>query len=417
MTGIGTNWAGNYSYKARRLHEPESIDELRRIVAGAERVHALGTRHSFTDVADSTDLVSLAKLPEGIELDTDLRTVTVNAGMPYGVLARKLEDAGFALHNMASLPHISVGGAIATATHGSGVTSGNLATAVVGLELVTSDGELLTVGRSDPEFPGMVVNLGALGVVTRVTLAMEPSYRMRQQVFERLDWDVALDRFDEIMASATSVSYFTDYDETVNQVWTKQRVDDDTPPAPDSLHGARVATEQRHPIEHLSGEPCTEQLGTVGPWLSRLTHFRMEFTPSAGEEIQSEYLLPRTHAAEALRAVRNLADRIRPHLLISEIRTVAADDLWLSYAYGTDCVGIHFTWRRNQEGVNSVLPDIEAALAPFEPRPHWGKLFLMPASVVAPRFERLPDFRRLAEQLDPRHAFRNGFLERHVLGA
>jgi xylitol oxidase len=416
MSTLGTNWAGNYVYQAKRLHEPESIDELRSIVSRAERIRALVTRHSFNDIGDSAELVSLSKLPEEIQIDPELRTVTVSAAMRYGDLAQELERSGYALHNMASLPHISVGGAIATATHGSGVGSGNLATAVVGLELITSDGERLLVGRSDPEFPGMVVHLGALGVVTTVTLAIEPSYRMHQQVFDRLDWDVALDRFDEIMSSATSVSYFTDYGEYVNQVWLKQRVDDDgNPPPRDSLHGASLAAAPRHPIDNQPGQSCTEQLGVAGPWLGRLPHFRMEFTPSNGDEIQSEYILPRQHAAAAIGAVRGLADRIRPVLYTSEIRTIAADDLWLSNAYGTDCIGIHFTWKLEPEAVNGVLPEIEAALAPYSPRPHWGKLFHLTASDLAPRYERMPDFRRLVDQLDPRRTFRNDFLERHVL--
>ena len=409
------NWAGNYTYAATRLHEPATVDELRRIVSRAPKIHALGTRHSFNGIADSTELVSLERLQPAIEIDLEARTVTVGAQVRYGTLARALEQAGMALHTMASLPHISVGGAIATATHGSGNTIGNLASAVTGLELITSEGDIISVDRDAPDFAGMVVSLGALGIVTRVTLAIEPSYRMRQHVFENLDWATALARFDEITASATSVSLFTDYGDTVNQVWLKQRVDGSMDDAtPDSFHGARAATRPRHPIPELTGESCTEQLGVPGAWLDRLPHFRMDFTPSNGEEIQSEYLIPRENAVAALQALRELGTRIRPHLMISELRTIAADDLWLSMAFETDCVGIHFTWKRDPAGVDSVLPGIEAALAPLGARPHWGKHFLMSGSDLEERYDRLPDFRRLAARLDPRGAFRNAFLARTI---
>jgi xylitol oxidase len=393
------------------------MDELRRIVSEAPRIHALGSRHSFSDVGDAAELVSLDHLDQRIEIDKQTRTVTASGACRYGALAQALERERLALHNMASLPHISVGGAIATATHGSGDKIGNLATAVIGLEMVTSDGDVLHVTRADEDFAGMVVGVGALGIVTRVTLQAEPTYQMRQQVFEDLDWDVALERLDEVMASATSVSLFTAYGDTINQVWLKQRVSstDDAPP-PTSFHGAQGATQPRHPIAELNAESCTEQLGVHGAWLDRLPHFRMEFTPSNGAEIQSEYILPRRHAVPAIQAIRELAHDIRPHLWIAEIRTVAADDLWLSTAYHEDSVCLHFTWKPDPAGVESVLPDTEAALAPFAARPHWGKLFCATASDLESRYERLPDFRRLAERLDRRRAFRNDFLHRHVFG-
>jgi xylitol oxidase len=412
-----TNWAGNYTFASRQVHEPETIEELRQIVLHATKLHALGSRHSFNGVADSGEQVSVAKLALPLEIDREARTVTVNAGERYGVVALALEAAGLALHNMASLPHISIGGAIATATHGSGNSSCNLASAVAGLELMTSDGEILQVTRADADFAGMVVGLGALGVVTRVTLNVEPTYQMAQRVYENLSWEVVDTRFDDVMAGASSVSLFTDYSDTVNQVWLKHRVSRDAfVPLPDEYHGAKAAGFTRHPIGELSGEACTAQLGEPGPWLDRLPHFRMDVTPSNGAEIQSEYLLPRHHAPAALRAVRQLGDRIRPFLQISEIRTVAADDLWLSTAWQRDSVGIHFTWKLDHPGVDSVLPEVEAALAPFDPRPHWGKHFLMPGALVAERYERLPEFRQLAGRLDPRGTFRNPFLERHVLG-
>jgi xylitol oxidase len=413
----GTNWAGNHTYRATRLHQPSSLDELRAIVAHAPKIHALGSRHCFNDIADSAELVTLKGLDQGIEIDRSASTVTVNAGIRYGDLARALEREGLALHNMASLPHISVGGAVATATHGSGDKLGNLATAVAALELVTSDGDILRVSRGDDDFAGMVVGLGALGVVTRLTLDVQPSYLVRQEIFEHLAWDVLYDQFDAVMASADSVSLFLDYGEDVGQVWLKSRVDPENPrPRPDHLLGAAAATRALHPVPTLTAESCTEQLGVPGSWADRLPHFRMEAVPASGDELQTEYMVPRRRAVEALRAVRDLAPAIQPHLLISEIRTIAADDLWLSMAYKTDTVGIHFSWKPDPDAVNGLLPLLEAALAPFGARPHWGKLFVATARDLEPRFECLPDFRRLAGRLDRRGAFRNAFLERHVFG-
>jgi xylitol oxidase len=411
------NWAGNHTYQSTRLHRPTSLDELRAIVARAPKIHALGARHSFSDVADSAELVTVEGLDQGIEIDRSGNTVTVSASIRYGDLARALDREGLALHNMASLPHISVGGAVATATHGSGDANGNLATAVAALELVTSEGDVVHVSRGDDDFAGMVVGVGALGVVTRLTLDVQPSYLVRQEVFEHLPWDVLYDQFGAVMSSADSVSLFLDYGDDVGQVWLKTRVAPETPlPLLEHLLGARAAARTVHPVPTLSTENLTEQLGVPGSWADRLPHFRLEAVPASGAELQSECMVPRSCAVKALQTVRDLAPVIRTHLMVSEIRTVAADDLWLSSAYGTDTLCIHFSWQPDLEAANGLLPLIETALAPFNARPHWGKLFVATAGELESRYERLPDFRRLAERLDPRGAFRNAFLDRHVFG-
>ena len=396
------NWAGNYEYRAGTVHRPESLEELQEIVSRASTIKALGSRHSFTDIGDAAELVALDDLPGEVEIGDG--TVTVPAHLRYGDVAEQLEPAGLALHNLGSLPHISVAGAIATATHGSG--TGNLATAVAGLELVTSSGELVTARRGDPDFEGMVVSLGALGVVTRVTLDAEPAYEIRQRVFEGLPWQAVPDVF----GAGYSVSVFTRWHETADQVWVKSRGE-----PPTELEGARPAEADVHPLPGMDPVNATKQLGVPGPWSDRLPHFRMEFTPSAGEEIQSEYLFPREHLAAAIEAVRALGDSLRPMLQIAEIRTVTADELWLSPQYGRDTAGFHFTWKREPELVGRLAAALELALAPLEARPHWGKVFLAGSATTADRYERLPDFRRLAERLDPRGAFRNAWLERHVL--
>jgi xylitol oxidase len=411
-----TNWAGNHVYRAAALHRPATLDELRVIVARAPRVHALGSRHSFTDVADSAELVSLDALATEVVVDLPAATVTCGAGLTYCELAQPLAAQGVALHNLASLPHISIAGAIATATHGSGDANGNLATAVRALELVTSDGEVLTVARGAPDFDGLVVGLGALGVLTRVTLDVEPHYEVRQRVFEGLSWDALHEHFDDITAAGYSVSVFTRWGETVDQVWIKNRVGDEPEEVRDELFGAVAATIERHPILGLDPVNCTPQLGVPGPWSDRLPHFRMGFTPSNGEEIQSEYQIARHRAEGAIRAVHDLSATLQPVLQVSEIRTIAADELWMSPQYRQPTVGLHFTWTREPAAVARVVAELEAALEPFAARPHWGKLFLADAATLAPRYERLPDFARLTQRLDPRGAFRNDWLERHALG-
>lgn len=412
----GQNWAGNYRYWAEKLHRPSTREELQEIVAHASRVRVLGSRHSFSDIADSLELITLEAMPGDVVVDRAAGTVSFNAGMRYGELAGLLNDEGLALHNLASLPHISVAGAVATGTHGSGNTNGNLATAVAGLEMVTSDGEVVEVGRGEPDFDGVVVNLGALGVVTRISLDVEPAYEVRQRVFEGLSWDALLGHFDEITSRGYSFSVWTRWDAPIEQVWIKSRVADETERGEDDLFGAVAATEDRHPIPGLDAINCTPQMGVPGLWSDRLPHFRMGFTPSSGEELQSEYLVPRRHAAEAIEVVRGLADRIQPVLQVSEIRTVAADRLWMSMSYGEDVVGLHFTWERDQEKVEAVLGELEAALAPFGARPHWGKVFVASAAEISPLYERRPDFVRLVERFDPRGAFRNPWLEARVLG-
>lgn len=409
------NWAGNYTYRAQKLSRPTTIEQVQGIVANAASVHVLGSRHSFNDIADSSELISLENLPADIIVDHEAHTVSCGGGVTYGHLARMLHDEGVALHTLASLPHLCVAGAVATAAHGSGVTCGNLATAVAGLEIVTSSGEIMRASRGDPNFDGLVVGLGALGAVIRITLDVQPSYQVKQRVFEGLSWKALSDHFDEITSCGYSVSIFTRWGQTHDQVWVKSRMDEPDRVGGD-LFGAVAATVERHPILELDATMCTPQLGQPGLWSDRLPHFRMGFTPSSGEEIQSEYLLPRRHALEALEAVRALADRIRPLLLVSEIRRVAADRLWMSMSYEEDSVCIHFTWKREPDAVQEMIAHIEDVLTPFKARPHWGKVFHADAAVIAPLYPRHSDFIRLVGQLDPRGAFRNTWLKARVLG-
>ncbi|WP_304504294.1 FAD-binding protein [Amycolatopsis sp. DSM 110486] len=423
--GAAANWAGNLTYGAREVLTPRTLDEARELVASAGRIKALGSRHSFNDVADSPggvqlDLSGMSGVPS---LDTRAATVTVGGSVRYGDLVAQLDEAGFALENLASLPHITVGGSVATGTHGSGERHPGLAAAVSAVDLLTADGSLLTFTRGDADFAGVVVGVGALGVVTRLTLDLVPSFTVRQDVFDNLPWSAAVEHFDEIQAAGYSVSLFTNWArDVVDQVWLKNRTSAEVPASPaaavpPSLFGAAPADGPRHPA-HAAGVPAgntTAQLGAPGPWYDRLPHFRLGFTPSVGAELQTEYFVPRAAAPAAFEALRGIGHLIAPLLLVSEIRTIASDDLWLSPSSGRDSVAIHFTWLPRQPEVETLLPTIESTLAPFAPRPHWGKLFHGEALDLA--YPRSADFRSLATRLDPAGKFRNPFLDRHVFGS
>jgi xylitol oxidase len=412
------NWAGTHVYGAARILHPRSIAELQEAVARESRIRALGTRHSFNDVADGPGvLVSTTELPLDLEIAADRRTVTVGAGVRYGVVATALESEGLALHNMGSLPHISVAGATATGTHGSGVGNGSLSTAIQALEFVGADGTVRTVRRGDAEFDGSVIHLGALGVVSRLTLAVQPSYRVRQDVYLNLPW-AAIEGagLREVMSLGYSVSLFTVYGDNLTQLWIKSRIPEgqDDIAVPDEIRGAVRHAER---VRFVSDDDNTTPMdGSVGPWSERLPHFRLDRTPSNGDEIQAEYFVALDQGAEAVAAVRTLSDRIQPHLLVTELRTIKADDFWLSETQGRDSLAIHFTWAKHTAEVEALLPAIEDVLRPFTPRPHWGKVAAVTPAEIAERYPRLPEFRALAEKYDPQGKFSGAFLDRLVLG-
>ncbi|MDX3854590.1 FAD-binding protein [Streptomyces sp. AK02-01A] len=414
-----TNWARNITFNAARVHRPSSVERLREIVAGGPSVRALGSGHSFNRIADTDgDLVSVAELPRTVEVDRAAATVTVSGGLRFAEFTGAVHDAGLALHNLGSLPHISVAGACATGTHGSGVGNGALASAVRALDIVTADGEILSLARGDKDFAGAVVALGAAGIVTRMTLDLVPAYDIRQWVYEGLPYGRLRERFDDILSAAYSVSLFTRWrTDLVEQIWLKHRVgDDERATALAGGLGAEPADGPRHPVPGMDPVTCTEQSGVAGPWHERLPHFRPEFTPSNGEELQSEYFVAREDGLAAFDALARVRDRIAPVLQIGEIRTVAADEYWLSPAYGRDSVAFHFTWIADTAAVTPVLGVIEEALAPFGVRPHWGKLFTMAPERVRALYERSADFETLLAKLDPRGTFRNDFITRYFPG-
>jgi xylitol oxidase len=417
-SGPRTNWAGNLTYSTDHLLNPGSVDEVQQAVKSCAKLRALGSRHSFNSIADSTANQISVKRLDHIALDEKSRTVTVGAGIAYGQLAPVIDARGWALHNLATLPHISVAGAISTATHGSGLHNGNLATPVSALELVTADGGLISLSRKKDadRFLGAVVGLGALGVVTSVTLDVQPTYQVAQSVYRNLSFDHLAHHFDEIFSAGYSVSLFTDWqNHHATQVWIKRRVSPGDPNKWDKeFYGATLATEKLHPIDNHPAESCTEQQGIPGPWYERLPHFRMNFTPSSGRELQTEYFVPRDRGYEAILAVEKLRDRITPHLFITELRTIAADNLWMSMAYQRPSLAIHFTWKPEWPEVSKILPLIEEQLEPFEPRPHWAKLFTLPPAKLQSRYARLAEFKERLAHYDPQAKFRNEFLNHNL---
>ena len=416
-----TNWAGNLRYHADHMFAPRSVEEVQEVVKKCSTLRALGSRHSFNTIADSlTNQISLQHL-DSMEVDARAHTVTVGAGVRYGTLAPWLDAKGFAVHNLASLPHITVAGAISTATHGSGVKNGNLSTAVSGLEIVTAAGDVVTRTRAanTADFPGLVVRLGTMGVITKVTLDVLPRFDMAQLVYRNLSMDQLEHNLETIFASGYSVSLFTDWQNNrIAQVWIKDRL---TPgqklDIPKEFYGATAATKNMHPIEANSAENCTEQMGVPGPWYERMPHFKMNFTPSNGAELQTEYFVPRSRGYEAIRAVEQLKDKITPHLLITELRAIAADDLWMSMAYKRDSMAIHFTWKQQIPEVMALLPQIEGKLAPFDARPHWAKLFTVPPATLKARYPKHNAFAELVNRDDPKGKFRNQFVNHNIFGA
>ncbi|MDH4388062.1 MAG: FAD-binding protein [Fimbriimonas sp.] len=411
------NWAGNVTFGTGRHVAPGSLDELSALVANSRRIKVQGSRHSFNTIADSSEtLVSLENFGEIGEPDPESRSVRIGGGVTYGQLAIHLQSRGWALSNLASLPHISVIGACATATHGSGRFNKNLSNDLLILDVMGPGGEVRNLAAGSAEAKLVAIGLGAVGIITNATVRIEPTYLVRQWVYEQLPFEVLISHFDVLSRHGYSLSLFTKWtSDFVDQMWVKER-QDGLFEGRDECFGAKLATEKLHPLREMDPINCTDQLGVAGPWSERLAHFKLEFTPSAGEELQSEYFVNFEHATAAVDALRALGSELDPLLFVSEIRFIAKDDLPMSPAFGADIVAFHFTWRPLWEQVREVLPKIEALLAPLGARPHFGKLFTMQSDRLAEVYPRLSSLRNYAAELDPEGKFLNEFLTRSVFG-
>ena len=407
------NWSKNVDFNDRGYLQPESLTELQEVVRSNAKLRARGTAHCFNEIANTSSYaINLSKMPQTIEVNSGSNSVTVAAGLKYGELAPVLHQQGWALNNLASLPHISIAGSVSTGTHGSGIRNQNLANQVLSLDLVTAEGELRHIDRTNPAFNALVVGLGLGGVVYQYELKIEPTFEIRQVIYPEIPLDVLQRSFDQIMGTAYSVSYFTDWgSDQVGNLWCKFR---DGEVIPESIGGSAKADKKYHPIPSVDPVACTEQLGVSGFWHERLSHFKLDFTPSVGEEIQTEFFVDRKDAAAAIEAVSKLGAEISPLLWITELRTIAADDLWLSGAYQRDTLAIHFTWKKD-DAIYSVIEKVETALRPFNYRPHWGKVFTADAQYLKSVYPKMSEFKALVEALDPTKKFENSFT-RKVLG-
>ncbi len=413
---LESNWAGNLTYHRKELLAPKTKEELVEAIKQIKNGKALGSKHSFNTIADTNEThLTLVYLNKVLELDEKNQLVWVESSIRYGTLGKWLDARGYAVHNLASLPHISVAGAASTGTHGSGDKNGNLSTAVAAIEIIKADGNSLLLTEKDPEFYGAVVGLGALGIVYQVALKIQPKFEVTQHVFENLPMSQLKEHFDDIFSAGYSVSMFTHWlDKNINQVCVKRRTDQTYEKLGNELYGATAATRNLHPIKANSPINCTDQMGVPGPWYERLPHFKMDFIPSNGAELQSEFFVPRKLAYQAIMAIESMHKEIYPLLFVTELRSIAADNFWMSPAYKQDIVAIHFTWKPNTEGVIQLLPKIEAKLKPFGGRPHWGKIFTMPAEVLHSRYPKYKDFLALAKRLDPSGKWKNDFLKRNI---
>ena len=404
------NWSGTVTFQDASAEYPEDIDSLKQTISSSAKVRARGSAHCFNSIADTNSVsINLEKMPADIQIDKDARTVRVPAGLKYGELATALHERGWAIHNMASLPHISVAGAVATATHGSGAENGNLATSVRSLELVLPDGSTKRISQGDEDFEGYVVGLGLTGVVVNLDLAIEPTFSISQTVYRGMSRETYAANIKEIMSLAYSVSYFTTWAAAGGgEVWAKFKSGST---APTELFEAYPATSNRHPLPGLNPEPCTEQMGVSGPWHLRLPHFKMEFTPSAGDEIQSEFFVDIKDAPAAFAALEQIAPQINEILWVSEIRAIAADQLWMSPHFQRDSIGIHFTWKK-VDAVYEMVKVVESVLAPFKYRPHLGKVFSASPQYLASVMPKMADFKKLINEIDLTNKFGNEFTDK-----
>lgn len=400
------NWAGNIKFQDSKTLAPKSISEIQDIVRTNRKVKARGTAHSFNTIADTKYVALLLdQMPKEIIINKEKKSVTVSAALKYGEVAEELHKNGLALHNLASLPHISIAGAIATGTHGSGSNNGNLATAVKSFDVVLADGSFRNINSSDGDlYYGGVIGLGLVGIVVRVELNIQSTFNLGQNVYLGMKRDNFRDNFDAIMSSGYSVSYVTTWQqEMAGEVWVKF-LEGTTPP--EVLFGSHGATEKLHLLKNHSPEPCNDQLGIIGPWHLRLPHFKMEFTPSSGAELQSEFFVNRAQASSALLALEAIADQISIPLMGSEIRTIASDNFWMSPHYKSNDVGIHFTWKQIPETFEAVKA-IETTLKPFQYRPHLGKIYTAAPSYISSVFPKFKNFQELISQIDPNNKFGN----------
>ncbi len=409
------NWARNLEFSAGEFLEINSISQLQEVINNSDKVKVLGTGHSFSPIADTSgSLISIKKLDPEIHIDSKMQTVSVSAGTSYAQLARYLEANGWALENLASLGEITVAGAIMTGTHGSGSSNTVLSNAVVEIEMILASGEKLLLNQQNlEEFNGFIVSFGALAVFTRLKLKIVKSFSIKQIVYENITSKSVSEYFDEIFDNAYSVSYFNSWAKnSTGQIWMKFLSDKDTSTLPKNAFGGNLAVANQHPVKVNDPSTCTEQMGAPGKWLYRLPHFKLDSSPASGDEVQTEYLVDRKYVKEYIEELSLIGDEIADKVYATEIRTIKADNLWLSGAYERPTVGFHFTWKKSAD-IETFLPKIEQILGQNGGRPHWGKLFSTNKNQLITRYPKFSNFQQLLKKYDPDGKFRNQFIDRY----
>ena len=411
------NWAGNLTFSAKEYIEVDSVSKLQSIVSKASGVKVLATGHSFNDIANTSQTqISIKNLSDEIEIDTINKVALVPAGMQYADVCRHLEKKGWALFNTASLGEITVAGSALTGSHGSGSNNPVLSDCVEGIEMVLASGDLFNISRSESdEFPGFVVSLGALGVFTKLRLRIVESFSIKQFVYENISIQSIAENFDAVFDKAYSVSYFSNWKKiSTGQIWMKFLDDSNLLQLPTQWLNGNIATAKQHPVKVNDPSPCTDQMGISGKWLYRLPHFKLDSSPASGDEVQTEYLVDRSHVSEYMSELLSIGDEIADRVYAAEIRTIKSDDLWLSGAYGRQTVGFHFTWKKS-DSLATFLPKIEEILGKHDGRPHWGKLFSTSQEELSSRYPKYSSFEGLLKKYDPSKKFRNSFIDRYFI--
>uniref|UniRef100_A0A915D0Y3 FAD-binding PCMH-type domain-containing protein n=1 Tax=Ditylenchus dipsaci TaxID=166011 RepID=A0A915D0Y3_9BILA len=417
------NWGGNFNFSTQDIKYPTTTAGVQQLVKECKgKIRPVGTRHSFSEIANTNDtLICLVHMNLILSVDPSVPSVTVQAGITYTDLIPFLQSIGLAIPMMASLGEISIAGAINTAVHGSGAGIGNLATQVLGLQMVLADGSVVqySKGQNDTELAAATVGLGALGIVTQVTLQAQPTYNLAINVFENMDMSVLDTQLYNITHSGYAINMWSTFGTpgVLDQVWITTKVDSNGVNAygnVSQLYGAPAATAQSSPIAALPPTYVVPQMGIVGPYYERLTDYDLGLSGQEGQQTQSEYYVDFDDFVPALKALQTLSAEINAVVYVALFRITEKDELWMSPQYKKTTMAIHFSWQPKLDQVMALLPKIEAALAPFNPIPHWGKLYTLKPEQYLPLLPKYPEWREQVELHDPTHKFRNKWLEENI---
>jgi L-gulonolactone oxidase len=428
------NWGRNQSCSPAAIEEPESelevVEAVGRARAAGQAVKVVGAGHSFSDIA-CTDgrLLRLDRLDRIVSMDRETGSVTVEGGIPLWKLNEELAQRGLALSNLGDIDRQSISGAVSTATHGGGARFGGLATFVTGLELVTAAGEVVQCSAEvEPElFACARVSLGALGVITKVTLQCEPAFRLhaveRPCTVEELvrDLDEIADAnehidcywFPHTDVATVKVANRTDAPVRAWRGWKRYR---NEVLLPNHVYAARCAVGRMRP----GRIPANMQRVAAGIGRSQQTDVshRILCSRRLVRFVEMEYAVPRSELTQLLLQVRDLIETegLRVDFPV-EVRVAAADDIPLSTAHGraTGYLAVHLSAGTPRPRIERYFRGVEGLMLDAGGRPHWGKLHFQDAAGLSPRYPDWDRFRRVRTRVDPDGRFRNRYLDR-VLG-